>query len=345
MSDQSQAANLNGLDEPKSTDRTHIEVISEGLAYKGFFKIRTLRYRFRMFDGSLSGELTREVADRGNAVAVLPYDPQLDCVALIRQHLAGNIVADVPNRPLQVIAGMVETNELPKDVAVREAFEEAGLTLEENSLKTGPTFMPSPGGSSEVIHTFTALTDLAGAQDQGIFGLVEEHEDIRLEIVPALEAIRMLDEGEITAGPAVVLLSWFARHREKMLQDHQASITQQKVFDLVKKSWCRLTAQNPDDWAPEAPYVGQCAVTACLLYEQLGLPVVRGQAFLPDGTVESHYWNEGVDLTGRQYPQGTIFKPRHEGPQGERAYVYVRKNPNAEKRLKVLRAGFELLAG
>jgi ADP-ribose pyrophosphatase len=38
-------------------------------------------------------------------------------------------------------------------------------------------------------------------------------------VFPAAEAIRMLDEGRIEAGSAVVALSWFARHRERLRRD------------------------------------------------------------------------------------------------------------------------------
>jgi len=40
----------------------------------------------------------------------------------------------------------------------------------------------------------------------------KEHEDIRAEVLPAREAIRLLDEGVIEACLAVVGLAWFARH-------------------------------------------------------------------------------------------------------------------------------------
>jgi hypothetical protein len=55
-------------------------------------------------------------------------------------------------------------------------------------------------------------SDLSAAG--GVHGLAEEHEDIRVEINTAHQAIRLLDDGVIEAGPAVVGLAWFARHHE-----------------------------------------------------------------------------------------------------------------------------------
>ena len=50
-------------------------------------------------------------------------------------------------------------------------------------------------------------------------GLAEEHEDIRAEVIPASQAIRLLDQGVIEAGPAVVGLAWFARHHDRIRRE------------------------------------------------------------------------------------------------------------------------------
>ena len=168
-----------------------------------------------IFDGGKSPTLTREVFERGTAAAVLPYDHDRDEVLLIRQFLIGAHLAGVDNRPLQVIAGMVEAGEGSLDVARREALEEAGCNI--GIVEPAQAFLPSPGGTSERIETFVAQADLSNAG--GIFGLVEEHEDIMAEVMSAREAIRRLDAGEIESGPAVVVLSWFARHHQRIREE------------------------------------------------------------------------------------------------------------------------------
>lgn len=183
--------------------------------FDGFLSIQEIDFQFRKFDGTMSETLTRQVMMRGDAAAVLPYDADRDEVLLIRQVLAGNIAANVPERPLQVIAGMVEWDENEREVAVREAEEEAGIAV--SDLRCAHYFMPSPGGSSERIATYVGRAELSHAG--GIHGLAEEHEDIRVEVVSAKEAIRLLDAGEIEAGPAVVVLSWFARHHAELREE------------------------------------------------------------------------------------------------------------------------------
>jgi len=203
---------------PRQFETTPVEILEEGTAYRGFFRIGHYRLRHGLWDGDLSEPLTREVFERGNAVGVLPYDPVRDRVLLIRQFLVGAHLAGRPNRPLQVIAGMVEPGETGTDVARREAVEEAGCTI--GWIRPAQAFLPSPGGSSERIETFVAQADLDGDLGCiGTFGLDEEGEDIRAEVLTADDAIALLDAGVIEAGPAVVVLSWFARHREALRRD------------------------------------------------------------------------------------------------------------------------------
>ena len=70
-----------------------------------------------------------------------------DEVILIRQFLVGAWVAGRPCFPLQVIAGTIGPGEMPEQVAVREAREEAECAI--GTVEKAVSFLPSPGGSSE----------------------------------------------------------------------------------------------------------------------------------------------------------------------------------------------------
>jgi ADP-ribose pyrophosphatase len=189
-----------------------VETDSVDTAYRGFLSITVHRLRHRLFDGTMSPTLKRELLERGTSVCLLPYDPKTDKVLLIRQFLIGALVAGLAPRPLQVIAGMVDDAESDETAVRREAMEEAGCTLKR--LVRAQAFLPSPGGTSERIVAFCGEADLEGLG--GIHGLASEGEDIRVEVVDADAAIALLDSGSIEAGPAVVILQWFARHRERL---------------------------------------------------------------------------------------------------------------------------------
>ena len=192
----------------------HVDVAIESVrnAYAGFLKVDVYRARHLRFDGTPTS-ISRELLERGRSVCVLPYDPRTDRVLLIRQFLIGSHVAGRASRPLQVVAGMVDAGETDEESVRREAVEEAGCVLER--LVVAQAFLPSPGGSSERVVTFCGEADLARAG--GVHGA--DDEDIRVEVVDADDAIALLDEGRIESGPAVVILSWFARHRARLREE------------------------------------------------------------------------------------------------------------------------------
>jgi ADP-ribose pyrophosphatase len=194
---------------------TEVRLIESRSGYHGFFRIDLFTLQFRRFCGEWSDPIVREMFERGQSAAVLPYDPVRDQVILIRQFLAGAWAAGRSCFPVQIIAGSVGKGESPDQVAIREAQEEAGCSI--GGVVKAVSFLPSPGGSSELVHVYVARADasLAG----GIHGLAAEHEDIRVEVYSADEAIRLLDAGEIEAGPAVVALLWFARMRDTLRRE------------------------------------------------------------------------------------------------------------------------------
>lgn len=169
------------------------------------------RYRLRhsLYRGGLSGELTRELFERGHAVAVLPYDPQRDMVVLLEQFRIGALA--MPGGPwlVEIVAGMIEPGEDVEAVARREAMEEAGAEL--GCLHFICDYLVSPGGTSERISLYCAEVDSRGLG--GIHGLAEEHEDIRVEVVSFDTAWQLLQQGEINSASPIIALQWLARER------------------------------------------------------------------------------------------------------------------------------------
>ena len=159
--------------------------------YQGFFN--TVRYRLRhaLFQGGESAPISREVMLKGQAVAVLPWDPRTERIALVEQFRAGAWAAgDEHPWLLEVVAGMCDQpGEAPEAVARRELAEEAGLVA--TKLDYLFTYYPSPGGSDERIALFIAEVDLSAVGE--FYGAEDEHEDIRLHCfsrheIPTLEA-------------------------------------------------------------------------------------------------------------------------------------------------------------
>ncbi len=203
------------IDRPRpEDDHVDVEVENVRTAYDGFFRIEVHALRVRRFDGTMA-PLKRELLERGRSVCILPYDPRTDRVLLIRQFLIGAFTAGCAPRPLQVVAGMVDDNETDEQAVRREALEEAGCAI--RRIIAAQAFLPSPGGTSECVTAFCGEADLETAG--GLHGVAAEDEDIRVEVVDADVAIELLDTGAIQSGPAVVILSWFARHRDRLRRE------------------------------------------------------------------------------------------------------------------------------
>ncbi|MEI6986882.1 MAG: NUDIX domain-containing protein, partial [Rhodospirillaceae bacterium] len=178
--------------------------------YQGYFRIDRYRLRHRTFNGGWSGEVVREVFERGHAVAVLLFDPDRDEVVMIEQFRVGAVAAGRPPWLLEVVAGIIGSGESDDEVARRETIEEAGCTVTD-MIRIGD-YLVSPGGTSETNTLFCARVDasLAG----GIHGLANEQEDIRVKVMSSGAAIARLDADGIDNAATIIALGWLARHRD-----------------------------------------------------------------------------------------------------------------------------------
>jgi ADP-ribose pyrophosphatase len=194
--------------------RSDVEVLSQEWVFRGYFGVRQVKLRHRKFDGSWSETITRELFERGDAVAVLPYDVERDELILIEQFRPGAMRDDASPWMLELIAGVVEPDESDNDVAHREALEEAGCTLDK--LELIATFYPSAGACTEQIRCFVGCVD--SAPEAGVFGLDEEHEDIKVHRVPCEQAFALLNENKINNGHTLIALQWLALNHQALRQ-------------------------------------------------------------------------------------------------------------------------------
>ena len=182
--------------------------------YNGFFSVKEYDLSFTKFDGSKSELVTRSALISFDAVIVLPYDPVHDRVLLVEQFRAGPFARQEENPwCLEPIAGLIDQGETPEEAGLREADEEAGLTL--SSLELVARSYPSPGISTEFFHQYIGITSLPETTSL-VSGLASESEDIRSHIFCFSDFLKMIEAGQITVGPAILLGLWLARHRDKL---------------------------------------------------------------------------------------------------------------------------------
>ena len=190
----------------------NVDIVEVKTVYQGYFRMDRYRLRHRKFEGGWTDEMVREVFERGHAISVLLYDPERDAVVLIEQFRVGAVAAGHPPWLVEVVAGIIGPGETEEEVARRETQEEAGCLV--TDILRMCDYLVSPGGTSESTTLFCGRVDAGSAS--GIHGLAHEHEDIRVLVMPADQAIALLDTNALDNAPAIIAISWLARHRDEV---------------------------------------------------------------------------------------------------------------------------------
>lgn len=187
-----------------------VELEERETVHQGFFRLDRIRVRFERFGGGMGPPHTFECLERGEAVAVILYDPAADRVALIRQFRIGPHLRGESGWTIEMVAGACDGDPDTTAVAHREVAEEAGYPLVE--LRPVSRFYLSPSGSTERIHLFLGLIDTRHPP-RGGGGLAHEGEDIRLELYTFDRAWALVENGEMDSATAILAMQWLALHR------------------------------------------------------------------------------------------------------------------------------------
>ncbi|MDO2949474.1 ADP-ribose diphosphatase [Aeromonas simiae] len=193
-------------------DVKDVEVLEKRVGYDGFFKVNSYRLRHRLFAGGWCEPIVRELFERGHAVALLAYDPRRDQVVMIEQFRIGALETASSPWLLELIAGIIEPGEAPDEVARRESEEEAGVTL--GRIEHAMSYLVSPGGTTERIEIFIGEVD--ASQANGLHGLPEEGEDIRVHVIDRQNAYALVQSGRIDNAASIIALQWLQLHHEAL---------------------------------------------------------------------------------------------------------------------------------
>jgi len=192
------------VDKDISFSSQDFEIEQEEIHYQGFITLKSFQVRHKLYEGGWSPSLRRELVVRSPAAAVLLYDPKRDEVVLIEQFRAGAI--GDPSGPwmLELVAGVVEPGEDFEALVRRETQEEAGLEV--TDLVQICDYYPSPGASDERLVLFCGHVDASRAE--GIHGLAEEGEDIRVKVYPRKQTVELMRQGYVNNAATIIALQW-----------------------------------------------------------------------------------------------------------------------------------------
>ena len=195
-----------------------VQVSNAITVHQGYLRIDKYNLKHTIFSNEWTGMLSREVLEKGLAVAILPYDPKTNHVVLIEQFRIGGFTANKTS-PWQIecVAGVVEKDQTVVDTVQREVMEETGLEILD--LKPIYRYLSSPGFTSETIEMFCGKVD--SARVSGIHGLASEGEFIRAFSMPFEAAFSLLNSNQIENGMTIIALQWLKLNLKQIRNEWQ----------------------------------------------------------------------------------------------------------------------------
>jgi ADP-ribose pyrophosphatase len=162
------------------------KILGQKIGYKGK-KIEVREDRIVHENGK---EHTVELVLHPGAVCIVAR-PTPNDVLLIRQyrHATGKELLELP-------AGTLNPGEDPRNCAFRELEEETGYRA--GKMIERARFFTTPGFTTEFMYLYEA-SELAKTQTN-----FDEDEAIELDVIPNLEALRMIDDGRIQDAKSIL---------------------------------------------------------------------------------------------------------------------------------------------
>jgi len=181
--------------------KDRVRVHETRLLSDNWYVLKAATFDWKRRDGTWQTQ-AREVYDRGNGAALLPYDLDRRTVLLVRQFRYPAFVNGYDDLLIEAAAGLLDDAE--PEVRIRaEVEEELGYRLGEVT-KVFEAFM-SPGSVTEILHFFVAPYDASMRIGDG-GGHPDEGEDIEVLELAIDEALAMVADGRIRDAKTIMLL-------------------------------------------------------------------------------------------------------------------------------------------
>ncbi|WP_316166875.1 MULTISPECIES: NUDIX domain-containing protein [unclassified Bradyrhizobium] len=181
------------------SDRIRVEDVR--VLSQSYGKLTNTKLAWRRDDGSWQTQ-QREVYDRGNAAAILPYNLQKRSVILVKQFRYPAFVNGHDDLLIEAAAGLLD-DATPEERIRLETEEETGYRLHDVKF-VFEAFM-SPGAVTEKIHFFVAEYEPQMRVSAG-GGLAHEGEEIEVLQLLIEDALAMISNGRIVDAKTIMLL-------------------------------------------------------------------------------------------------------------------------------------------
>jgi ADP-ribose pyrophosphatase len=173
--------------------------------YDGFFKLNEINFDHKKHNKEWNLGVTRELFSGAHVSGLLPFDPIKKKILLLKQFRAGVLKEGFHPIITEIVAGIIDKGESPKEAAIRECKEETNCDVKK--ITDIFSFFPAPGSSESYYHLF--LGEIESFEGERIFGQEDENEDILAKCYDIIEVKKLLNEGKIINGLTLIALQWF----------------------------------------------------------------------------------------------------------------------------------------
>jgi nudix-type nucleoside diphosphatase (YffH/AdpP family) len=210
--------------------------------FNDFFQIDEVMVSHQRGDGTMSPDERRLIFERGDAVAIMLYNPDNKSVIIVNQFKVPSLIARRRDNPESVdgwvteaTAGMVDAGETPEKAIIRETLEETGYRIASRPRLISK-FFSSPGGTSERI--FLYFAEVRDADKVGAGGGLP-NEDVTVAQMPADQLFHQLANGSIEDPKLAIGAYW--------LKDYLNAENLQTVETVINGVFNRLT-KGAESW-------------------------------------------------------------------------------------------------
>ena len=181
-----------------------IKNIRKELLSDNWYTLNKFTFDFKLKNGNWVTQV-RESYDRGNGAAILLYNTEKQTVILTKQFRMPTYVnGNEDGFMIEVCAGLLDDDN-PEDCIKKEVEEETGYKV--SNVKKVMEAYSSPGSVTEVLHYFIAeYSDAMKVSEGG--GLASETEDIEVLEMPFLDALQLINNGQIKDAKSIILLQY-----------------------------------------------------------------------------------------------------------------------------------------
>lgn len=182
-----------------------IENISSKLLLRDFFDIE------KIYITAYNTTFSRLLVKSKEAVAILIFNTSNQSFYFVKQIRACKAVLNSDPLLLEIPAGMVESDELPINCAVREVYEEVGFRIDKKKLIEISKSYSAPGILTEFMHIYFVEVHNDMLMGKG-GGLDEENENIQVVQIKLDEVKKMLFNGDFDDSKTIMALQWYFLH-------------------------------------------------------------------------------------------------------------------------------------